>query len=412
MKTFLGVAVPLVGLASWYIDPYLSGTAEKNIVFALIFFVTLIAFSISGLKTYSPNLSIPLILLYIAMVGFWFSTLFGLESRSYSVRDWGVGILQSLVPFAVMLFPDKDKFLKRILIICVCLATVDFIVNIAAIFGLLEIVTSGRMDQYGFRVRYQGISGNSHAAGLVGFLGLFYIGTIIRTSKYLVPLAALTVCLFFSMYLIDARRYLVMAIFAWGILLTPARHKNVAWTTVFLAGAMIAATFTADFADGGNRLRADLIQRGLDRALDHPFLGEGPKFLDMEGIKQTYLWMSDAGITESTVLELCRNYGILSTVVFLAAMISSLPNRYYPPAILLALMTGELFFGGAITGYFGGPIFFACFHACVELRAKPPIPAGSSPGFAPAVVPDAFRARQNPFGSADAMMREGRSTQP
>lgn len=383
MKFFLGAAAPLIGLASWYIDPYLPDTPEKSALFAALFFTAIIALSASGLKLYRPKLTLPHILLYIAICGFWASTLFGLESRQYSTRDWGVAALQTFVPVAALLFPNKDSFLKNILLICVFIASIDFFVNALAITGLLDVVTSGRVDEHGFRIRYQGISGNTHAAGLVGFLGLFFLGTIIKNAKYVIPLLLLSACLFLSLYLIDARRYMVMALLAWGVLLTPVRRQNAAWLVAFLAGSMIAMTFSADFADRGNQLRADLMETGLYNALKHPILGEGPRFIDLEGLKQTHRWMSDAGITESIILEFCRSYGVLSTLVFLAAILTSLPNRYYPPAILLALMTGELFFGGVITGYFGSIVFFGCFHACVELRAKSQhVSIGSRPTYA------------------------------
>ncbi|SFS29855.1 hypothetical protein SAMN05192570_0281 [Brevundimonas viscosa] len=324
------------------------------------------------------NLSIGLLL--AALGGFLMSTVTVAVVRGYTINEWGVFALQFAVPAMLIFAPRQDDLIKAVLQVCLVVALVDAAANFLAVAGLFELPEmSARVDEFGRRQRYPGLAGNTHAAGLVAFFAACYVASLarVRVTPYLV-LAGLV--LLASLFLIDARRYLVLTVLAVPLIYHPwSRKVPLLPLAVSIAGFLLLRTFTADYADLGNKLRAMLLEDGWHRAMQNPILGEGVVYRAAGDLIATYMNLSMAGVTESQALDLAIAYGVLPTALFLLACaiaIAGNRDRVHPPVVILTLMTAELFFGGALTGPLGAIVFFACLTVCqkdarlVQVSAK------------------------------------------
>ena len=313
------------------------------------------------------------VLMALALLGFLVSATYGYLTRPSALPDWGLFALQLGLPVILILTIERGDLIRAICKVCVIFASIDMIANLLAVAGLFELPQlSARVDQFGRSLRYPGLSGNTHAGGLVAFIAMVYLINLFDFRRLFssrnVVLAAWTGLIFISLLFIDARRYLVLIICAAPLLAIPfaKRIPLPALMTVVVA-LMLGRTFTADFSDRGNQLRQDLMMSGAARAAEHPWLGEGVFYRSGEGLISTFSSLSQAGVTESMVLDFSISYGIFSTLAFVAACVLAAGGRRaspHPPAIFLALLTAELFFGGVLQGVLGSVLFFACLTYC------------------------------------------------
>lgn len=312
-------------------------------------------------------------LLAVALLGFSASALFGYLTRPSSLQDWGLFALQIGVPLILLLTTERGQLIIAICKVCVLFASVDAVANLLAVAGLFELPQmTARVDEFGQTLRYPGLTGNTHASGLVNFIGATFLVSRINiralTTGRNFILGAWIVILLGSLLLIDARRYLVLLICAVPLLIVPQANRiPLPFATAFIAGVMLMKTFTADFADRGNQLRQALMRSGFERAMEHPWLGEGVFYRSGEGLIATYTSLSSAGVTESMILDFAISYGIASTIAFLGACLLAAGSRrptIHPPAVFLALMTAEFAFGGVLNGVLGSVFFYACLMYC------------------------------------------------
>lgn len=320
------------------------------------------------------------LLMALALLGFLVSATYGFLTRPSALPDWGLFALQIGLPVILILSTERGDLIRAVCKVCVIFASIDMIANFLAVAGLFELPKlSARVDEFGRFTRYPGLSGNTHAAGLVAFIAMVYLVSLISLKRVLsqrnIFIAGWVGLLLISLLLIDARRYLVLFICAVPLLTLPfAKRIPLPAVMTAVVVLMLGKTFTADFADRGNQLRQDLMMSGLARAAEHPWLGEGVFYRSGEGLIPTFASLSGAGVTESMALDFSISFGVAATLAFIAACYLAAGGRRaspHPPAIFLALLTAELFFGGVLQGVLGSVMFFACLTYCQREQVAP-----------------------------------------
>ena len=304
-----------------------------------------------------PLRGLSVVCLAFALLAFSISAALGYSDRAYSLSDWGLLGLQAGTPVLVALNSRRMQLLSALGWICVAFATADMTANIW--FAL-----------QGEWQRDPGFAGNTHAAGLVGFTGVAFLAARKQSRLRWVLILALIG----SLCLIDARRYLGMALVATVLLnRRPAFRFPLVVVTLVSAAIGLYGTFTTGPLNFGDNLRASLMETGLDDALSHPLIGSGPMWRDASGLEATYQSLAGSGVTESGVLDLSIAYGVPGAILFvLSPMLALLAPRskLTLPAVMLAMLTAELAFGDSLTGFLGAILFFTSLTICQrdELR--------------------------------------------
>ena len=168
------------------------------------------------------------------------------RDRDLDLKDWGLFALQAGTPLLLFVSTKKRELLQALGLVCVVFAAVDMVANFAGALGLMNLPTySGRLEDTGIRIRYPGLSGNTHAAGLVAFVAVSFLawGFLKRWTPLLVR-APLIVGLLGSLWLIDARRYLGMALVAVVIAaIRPLQRIPPALVAAGVAGVALESVF-------------------------------------------------------------------------------------------------------------------------------------------------------------------------
>ena len=166
-----------------------------------------------------------------------------------------------------------------------------------------------------------------------------------------------------SLELIDARRYLGMAVVGFLVItFRPLWRVPLVFIIAGIAGSAVYAAFT-NFFDYEDDLRGRLMADGWQYAQQYPFLGQGVFYRDLSGVHPNYTTLSSAGVTESGILDLGLSYGLAAAGFFVLAAIlaaSARRNGQSAPRMLLALLTAELAFGDSLTGFLGSVVFYTC----------------------------------------------------
>ncbi len=303
------------------------------------------------------------------------STASGAFSKAFEIADLGQLSLVTLLPLVLML-TDNDRFIKHVSALAVFFALADSVVNILSWGGFLTLTNySGRVDDNGFTLRQTGVSGNTHASGLVAFIALTYLAIKIfhiKSQRSLILFVLTFLLILFSLYLLDARRYQVMIIFVIiSIIINKITGKNpLLILTATLSTLMLTLTFRASDLDYGNILRGRLIQDAFYKAFDTPVIGSGLRWSNPLDLQGTYESLSAGGVTESYALKMCASFGILGTVLFLLSVVISINMQKLnlsAPSLLLAMLTAELAFGGSLLGILGASVFFSCLFSRIYL---------------------------------------------
>ena len=323
-------------------------------------------------------------LVFAGIVGALISTFGNRNFNLASLKDLGAVAFVCLAPF-VLLFADRIRIIAALGVLCVGFALLDAVLNILAYLDIYELANySNRIDELGLRVRYTGLTGNSHASGLVMFLAVMILCWGYKIKRLpLVICAAIVAFLFISGYLIDARRYVVFSLIGVVLILRP---MSVRFPPVLIAAVVAAifiyATFTASNLDYGNQLRASLMIAGWRDAMQHPILGAGMTYRDQTELVPTFNSLVQAGVAESILIEFMRDFGIFFTALWLAGILLALSKPgvlQTLPGIILTLEVAELTFGGVLRGPTGSFLFYACYCFLIcdlvpphRARAGPP----------------------------------------
>lgn len=298
---------------------------------------------------------------------------------NFDLKSAGTLFFVSLCPF-LLAFADREKIIISICQIAVLFALADTIANSLSLLGLYDLQAySGRVDENGFRVRYPGLSGNTLGAGLVAFLSVTYLCFIAQRSNRKMALFFVVVVLIYSMILIDARRYLGASLIAILLIFKPQRI-NIPYIFVIFGTAAIFlyATFSADVLDNGNQLRAALMTYGWRQALDSPILGIGISYISQAELIPTFDSLASAGVVESQMIELMRDFGIVSAMFWTIGILSISfreQREKMLAGVLFTLIAAEVFYGSPLRGPIGSIVFYSSYLNLI-LKASPIISVG------------------------------------
>ncbi len=300
----------------------------------------------------------------LALIGFAVSMVASTRDRDLDLKDWGLFALQAGTPVLLFVSTKKRDLLQALGLVCVAFAAVDMIANFAGALGLISLPTySGRLEDTGIRIRYPGLSGNTHAAGLVAFVAVSFLAWGFGSKRWapLLVRAPLIAGLLGSLWLIDARRYLGMALVAVIIAaIRPLQRIPPALVAAGVAGVALESVFVIGIDVDDVRVR--LLTDGAREALSHPFLGDGALYRDPAALAPVYEALAREGVTESSFLDFAIAYGLLATgLFFLGALLALCAKRERQtwPVFVLALATAEFVFGTALTGFLGALLFYA-----------------------------------------------------
>jgi hypothetical protein len=295
------------------------------------------------------------------------------QARAPTVYDWGLFLLTVGAPLLLLLNHERMTLLNAVGWWCVAFALADAVANVGGLLGWWEISDAGgRFTEAGRVQRFGGLTGNSHAGGIVCLVAICYVATRLRRPGKLfgwLSAAGLLVALVASLYLTDARRYLGEAVVA-AVLLALPWGRFVPMSLVAAGLGAFGVGFAFTHFDSENNQRADLMAVGWREAQNHIWTGEGLFYrAPPTGVEFNDLW--NAHVTESGVLDLAIAFGWLSTALLILAVILALAGRRAKltwPAVILAVFTGELAYGNPIDGFLGAILFFGSliFVLCEE----------------------------------------------
>lgn len=347
------------------------------ILVSILVNITLNATSALRLDSWSTQKRLSLFLLVAALLGFIASTVRALFLRDLSAQDYGVFFVQVILPFLLMVSPNRRLYVEYVGRVCVLFALMDFFVNMFALLGFVDISMSGRVVGDDVRLRYAGLAGNSHAAGFVAFVAALYLSfKVQKLRRWTGFIGLIVLILLVSLYFIDARRYLVFSVVGIVVLFCWRCFSRIGliWLMSALSIFFLGATFLTAEIEPGNALRAALLLKGLNDASKSPLFGSGPTYLDLAQVEPVEEELAAVGVTESQLLDLAKSYGIVASVFLLSAALIALYRRRHSlrsyELTLLTLLTSELFFGGSIRGVLGSLLFFACLLISLEREVR------------------------------------------
>lgn len=292
----------------------------------------------------------------------------------FDLKSAGTLFFVSLCPF-LLIFSDRERMVVSICQIAVMFALADAIVNTLSSIGLYDLqVYSGRRDESGLRVRYPGLSGNTLGAGLVAFLAIAYLSSLAKKLTDRKLIFFLIAVLIYSLILIDARRYLGVSLIAILLIFKPTQIRIpyvfliVGTVAIFLYG-----TFSADLMDSGNQLRAALMTYGWQQALGSPITGIGVSYTDQTDLVPTFESLASAGVVESQTIEFMRDFGIVSTVLWMIGIFAVSFREQQNKAlagVLFALIAAEVFYGTPLRGPLASIIFYSCYITLISQKAS------------------------------------------
>jgi hypothetical protein len=295
-------------------------------------------------------------LLGIGLAGFF------LRDEPPSLNDWGLFALQ-VGALPLLLFNNQRAyFINAIGSVCVGFALIDAVASFGDLAGFWRLAEhGGRFTDTGIVERIPGLTGNSHAAGLVALVACCFVATRLqfwRAWRGTVCAAAVLTILFGSLILSDARRYIGEAVLCIGLVgFQFWRFAPLQLLAPTLGAAGVWYSFT--HWDSDNVLRADLMADGWREAADHVLIGDGVTYRVIEGGGSYYLRL--ANVTESGVIDFALAYGWLATGLLILALVFSLSGarrQLFWPVGLLTVLSGELAYGNPLEGFLGAIMFF------------------------------------------------------
>jgi hypothetical protein len=329
----------------------------------------------SASVAFSPEGKLSLIFIGIASIGGVVSSYLRYQELGFLFRDMATLFFVSLSPF-LLLFTSRKLLVTTICQVAIFFSLADAVANTLSYLGLYELVTySGRVDESGLRLRYPGLSGSTLGSGLVAFLAVSYLTKRAMDEKHYRSLIFVLIgFIIFSMVLIDARRYLGVALVAVILIAWPKRFPIRPIFVIFgIAAVFLFLTFKADALDTANYLRSSLMSYGWSTAFDNVFIGLGVYYLDYEGAVATFESLAFMGVVESQFIEILRDFGVVPAFFWISGILLIAFRRNglsTLPGILFALLAAEVAYGSPLRGPLGSIIFYACYLILMEVEPK------------------------------------------
>lgn len=308
--------------------------------------------------------------LWVAWMAFTALGLLGFVDRAPTINDWGRLLLTVGLPALLLCSYSRAALLNAIGICCVAFALADLVANIGALMGTWTLADAGsRREEFGFFDRYGGLTGNSHASGLVAFVAVAFLGPEVRQRKtwFRAATALMAILLVvFSLYLIDARRYVVGAVAVLALLWTPLPKRAPLWAASLAIG-LGGVLYTFSSFDLEEMQRANLMAAGFSDSAKTIAAGTGIFYKAAPaGIRFTDLW--SVGVTESGILDLAIQFGWVATTIFLAGIAWALSGWRAGltwTTALITVLVGEMAYADPFEGFLGATVFFAALISII-----------------------------------------------
>jgi hypothetical protein len=361
----------LLGMDRADVTPLAAAAVMASLVIGALFSLRLPAFG-------SPSTllrQVAGVLLLLAWLTWLLLTLIHYADRRPDGRDLGLLAVVCGLPVLLLLQVRRGALLERIAFLCVFAALADAAWNVASLMDLVSpLARAGRITEFGRLTRYPGLTGNTLGSGLVALIASCSLASRIAKDRrpwVRAACAASLIIILGDLYLIDARRDLGEALLGCGILLLPlARRVNLILVSAITAAGGLWLVFSS--ADPENIQRGTLMTWAWEDARGALWAGSGLFFrAAAPGPDFNSLWA--AGVTESGIIDLVIAFGLPATMLFLAGAFAALgasrKNVTYP-AVLTALMIGELAYGGGLGGILGTAVLYASL-AYIVLEEAP-----------------------------------------
>ena len=298
----------------------------------------------------------------------------GVADRGATLNDLGALLVIVGVPVLVYCNSDRGELLTALGWWCAVFALLDALANGGAFLNLWHLQNAGaRYTDAGRLERFGGLTGNSHASGIVAMIGVAFLARDgLRRRPVWAWLLAVgpLIIIGTSLVVIDARRYLGGASLIAMLLLLPGmRRIPLQFASVALGSAGMA--FTWQSRDPEELQRTALMAAGWRDAASKILLGDGVSYKTIGGGDFNALWSS--GVTESGVIDQAIQFGWLATILLIAGVLIALRGTRRVltwPAVLLAVFIGALPYASPLGGFVGSVAFYSAlvWVICDETR--------------------------------------------
>ncbi len=286
-----------------------------------------------------------------------------------TTRDVGVAVLDCGLPMLLAIQTQRAGLLGAIAWMCIGCALADAAWTAATGGAIGAVPAYANARTFAGFARYSnfGITGSTLASGLTGLVASLALANVVAHSPsrlWKVAAAAALLIILLDLVAIGARRYLGEAVAGTTVLVVPFLRRNLPLALVAVAGAAAGLWFTFSSADGDNILRGALMAQGWEDAKPTLLEGQGLLYRAMEGGSANFQKLWAENVTESGALSLVIAFGLPATIIVLLAVFMALFSHRRTitwPALLLALMTGELAYSDFLGGFLGTTVFFSAF---------------------------------------------------
>lgn len=344
LQTFLVISIFVIVIMGYEI-PYLG---------LYIFSSVLLISTNSLISNVSQNIFFAVSLLLILLFGF-INDAFSLNSSdSASIITW-----VAFVVFPVVVFMNNDidsfsdKFEKMILV----LFFMDFATNILLLFMPLPWASLPPIREGDLLPRFPGFKGSQLFSGYLSLIAFCYLlDRFNQRNTYKI----LLLLVIFNLLLAGSFRFYAIAFFILLLKLFETKiicNGKTHWFFVLFVVFIVVATFLTKNISGSNYLRCLFWQDSFFRMMNVPLIGNGFFILKLEEFND-YDTLLSAGNTESCLLSIGINFGLIVLVLFIIGILYRMSKcqAYSKYLALLIVEASLLCFGGGNTNILDGTV--------------------------------------------------------
>lgn len=281
--------------------------------------------------------------------GLYFALCNGIEL--WTAMYWGQFYFLSI---AILAIADKEKALKALKICTYTILVADVFTNILLFVGFTVPWSELPPPRIGETMsRYTGIKGNTLYSGSISFMGLAFLLGEKKMNVWIK--SGLVLLATFNLFLAGSFRYYIIYAIALALYLCQIYKSKVVLSAsyIFSITTVIVATQLTMFVSKSNFYRYMIWQHFIKEIYKEPLLGHGFHCMKLpDGLAFNINNLISSGVTESCILLIGYNFGIIILIVYLGSIATTLLKgshyRMYKPELALFMgLTLDLFWGGS-----------------------------------------------------------------
>jgi hypothetical protein len=308
-------------------------------------------FTVLSLQTFVDSLkNVTAFLLFVfssLIVGIYFALCNGIQS--WNIPYWGQFYFLILTILAI---EDKETALKYLGYCVIAVFIADIGTNILLLAGFnvpwseLPPVRPGESMS-----RFTGVKGNTLYSGSITFMA-FCIFLKLKNARwwYIAMLAIL-----FNLVLSGSYRYFIICAVVFVLYFLKLYKKTTLLHLTYIGCIIVVfiSTLVTMFYSLSNFMRFNIWLIFFDKIADSPILGHGFFNMHLDNLEGfTVQRLADNGVTESCIILLAYNFGLIVLSFFLMEIYSALNkyknyDQYMPELGLFMGLTLDLFWGGS-----------------------------------------------------------------